>query len=87
MSSLEMEDSAGERKLETTAFLFAVTAPNYGPVGGRRHSENAELSRRESQTERGHILHLLSDAFDDTEVLLDVWTPYEIPRAIFARQA
>lgn len=31
MSSLEMGENPGERKLET-AFLFAVTAPNYWPV-------------------------------------------------------
>lgn len=43
MSSLEMEESAGERKLETTAFLFSVTAPNYWPVGRRHHLDNAEL--------------------------------------------
>lgn len=47
MSSLEMEESPGERKLET-ALLFAVIAPNYWPVGRRHCLDDIEFKERES---------------------------------------
>lgn len=75
MSSLEMEQSPRDRKLET-AFLFTVTAANYWPVG-RRHRLDRIKCKGDTETERekkgGRTqgLRNMADAFDDAETPLD----------------
>lgn len=68
MSSLEMEESPGEGKLEM-AFLFARRLLITWPVGRRHHLDNRDFKGKE----REQILHLIPNAFANRKNVLGLF--------------